>query len=99
MEVQLRGKPFTTVLKLKQVWDSHNENYVNEHNKQITGDGELSLWRAIDRSIWFADKVVFNGPHDGRRNCKFNNFESCGHRHNYNKNYNVGGRKLPPPPQ
>ena len=101
LELLLRGKPFTTVLKLKQVWNTDNDNLVAPHNKQLTRDGEYALWKAIDRSISFADRVIFNqGTETFARHRPFFHTNYNTHRHtNRGGCRHDCGRRLPPPPK
>ena len=67
LETQLRGKPYTSVLRLRQVWDPNNNAFVT------TGDlsslGQHKLWDSIDRSIAFADRLIFGAVRERVHNC------------------------------
>ena len=60
LELQLRGRPYTTVLKLKQIWEPNNDTLVSSVSSDLTNTGQCTLWQAINKSIAFADKIVFN---------------------------------------
>ena len=57
MENKAKENEFMS-LKLVQVWDQHHQNYVKSDNNQITNEGLLSFWEAVDRTIRFCDKKM-----------------------------------------
>ena len=60
MEQIIKGKPNSSVFKIKQVWQPNNDDLVYEHNSNLSPSGERKLWLAFDRTLWFADRILFN---------------------------------------
>ena len=91
LDVQLRGRPFMIILRLKHVWDQNDDRLV-EDNGRLSRLGRITLWQAIDCSIAFADRILFNNTRNktptyrrGQGNCR-RSFSGC-------------KRRLPTPPK
>ena len=75
MDVQLRGRPFTLVFKLKQLWNTSDGRLVEEDNNRLSKLGAKTLWQAIDRSICFANRLIFNPTcFKASTNCRNNRY-------------------------
>ena len=59
MEQIIKGKQNAAVFTIKQVWQPNNDDLVYDHNSRLSPTGERRLWQAIDRTLWFADKILF----------------------------------------
>ena len=59
LEQILKGRNATTVLRLKQLWNTDDPNLVFEHSSRLSPTGENRIWRAVDRTIWYADTILF----------------------------------------
>ena len=46
-------------LKLRQVWDARNADFVSPTRHRITHEGTKNLWEAVDRTIRYADWKLF----------------------------------------
>ena len=49
----------TSALKLMQVWDTRNHNLFMPMMNRISKEGEIKLWRAIDKTIRYCDAKNF----------------------------------------
>ena len=58
LEECVASKEGVWALRLLQVWDKNNTNFVRADTHQITGDGINAYWRAVDRTIRFCDKKI-----------------------------------------
>ena len=58
MDVQLRGRPSTMILKFRQIWDVTDRRLVDDKGR-LTRLGLIKIWESIDRSISFANRLVF----------------------------------------
>ena len=45
-------------LELKQLWDCHENNIFDNRVKRFTNDGLYTFYRALDRTIWYADTII-----------------------------------------
>ena len=45
-------------LELKQLWDRHENNLFDNRVKRFTNDGLYVFWRAVDRTIWYANTII-----------------------------------------
>ena len=85
LEDASRIHPRMTVLKPVQQWDPEDTSLVSILDKQLTGNGWVALWNAIDCAIsYFDSKVV---PHIIENKNK-NQFH-------YRRNHNSGGTRQP----
>ena len=97
LEIQLRGKPFTTVLRFRQVWEPNNPDLILQSGNELSSIGVYKFWGAVDRSIAFADKLIFGAVHNRSNNCgacRFNNRQQETTRRAYIR----PRRRLPAPP-
>ena len=59
MEKILPLFPDNTVLRLKQIWDPESNTMVSSFNNALTACGKRFLWKAVDRTIRYADFILF----------------------------------------
>ena len=87
MSVQLRGRQGTMILQPKQVWDS-DDNRLVEDNHCLSKLGRNYIWQAIDKSIAFADRTLFQS------------YQTTQNRpiQQHRIRFQQGRRRLPPPP-
>ena len=45
-------------LELKQVWDENDASLYLYEQQRYTSDGNIAFWRAMDRTIWYADTII-----------------------------------------
>ena len=50
--------PNNHALSLRQIWDPDNFNLYLKEQRRLTAEGRALLWRAVDRTIWFADTLI-----------------------------------------
>ena len=46
-------------LELKQVWDPEDYNLYLRNEHRFSQQGTALLWKAVDRTIWFADTIIY----------------------------------------
>ena len=55
-------------LALRQMWDTKNPNLYLKEQQRFTIEGLNSFWKAVDRTIWFADMIIYKaGEKEVRR--------------------------------
>ena len=49
----------TWSLQLKKIWDPQDTSYFIEEQKKFTANGLHAYWEAIDKTIRYADMILF----------------------------------------
>ena len=50
---------FTTTLQLKKIWNEENRGLYLRDEDRYTSDGYTAYWQAVDRTVKFADTILF----------------------------------------